>query len=101
MASSNTGQDEFVPTGMTTGGLPCTYRGLDSAQFTVDNLRPFPLPRAIENAQKGGTNIGRKRTAAYCGHIQSTNPSSRVGSLIAGNTGRTWYPTEHDNMAVL
>jgi hypothetical protein len=59
------------------------------------------LPRATNSAQKEGTNIGRKRTAAYCGHIQGTNPSSRVRSLIAGNTGMTWYPTEHDGMAVL
>jgi hypothetical protein len=86
---------------MTTGELSCTYRGLDSLQFIVNNLRPFPLPRAIESAQKGGTNIGRKRTATYCDYIQGTNPSSRVCSLIAGNTGMTWYPTEHDGMAVL
>jgi hypothetical protein len=100
MASSKTGQDDFVPTGMTTG-LPCTYRGLDDAQFFVDNSRPFPLPRATESAQKGGTNIGRKRTAAYCGHIESANQSSTVRSLIVGNAGMTWYPTEHDGMAVL
>jgi hypothetical protein len=101
MASSKTGQDDFVPTGMTTGGLPCAYRGLYRAQFIVDNPRPFPLQRTIDSAQKGGTNVGRKRTDAYCGHIQGSNQSSRVRNLIAGNTCMAWYPTEHDGMSVL
>jgi hypothetical protein len=77
------------------------HRRLDDAQFIVDNLRPLPLPRAIDSAQNGGTNVRRKRTATYRGHIQGTNPSSRVCSLSAGNTGMAWYPTEHDSMAVL
>jgi hypothetical protein len=86
---------------MTTGGLSCANRRIDSAYFIVDNVRPFPLQRAIDSAQKGGTNIRCKRTAAYCGHIQSSNQSTSVRSFIAGNTGMTWYPTEHGSVAVL
>jgi hypothetical protein len=77
------------------------YRRLDDAQVIVDKLRPFPLPRTIDSAQKGGTNVRRKCTATYCSHIQSNNPITRVRSLLAGNTGTTWCPTGHVSMSVL